>query len=74
MSEDTQSSVANSTKVAEEVVSSMATVRSFANEPTECKRYREELEEFYELNLKQVCVEVWVCWAVLMCMRHGLFI
>jgi ATP-binding cassette, subfamily B (MDR/TAP), member 9 len=38
LSEDTQGAVANSTKVAEEVVSSMSTVRSFANEPMECKR------------------------------------
>jgi ABC-type multidrug transport system fused ATPase/permease subunit len=79
LSEDTQGAVANSTKVAEEVVSSMSTVRSFANEPIECKRwvfvfcadkpmsvvagvilpwiarrYREELKDFYDLNLKQV--------------------
>jgi hypothetical protein len=39
LSQDIQTSIANSTKVAEEVISSMATVRSFANEPNECKRY-----------------------------------
>jgi ABC-type multidrug transport system fused ATPase/permease subunit len=38
LSKTIQTSVANSTKVAEEVVSSMATVRSFANEPSETKR------------------------------------
>ncbi len=39
LSKTIQTSVANSTKVAEEVVSSMATVRSFANEPMETKRW-----------------------------------
>ena len=53
LSQDIQTSIANSTKVAEEVISSMATVRSFANEPNECRRFDIELEEFYRHNINQ---------------------
>ena len=45
-------------EVAEEVCSSMQTVRSFANEDGERKRYNEKTHEVYKIQFKQA-----VCYA-----------
>ncbi|XP_077995651.1 ABC-type oligopeptide transporter ABCB9-like [Glandiceps talaboti] len=48
-----QDTLAVANNVAEETVSSMKTVRSFANEANENKRYSDKLNETYKVRIKQ---------------------
>ena len=45
-----QDAVADSNKVAEEVIGTMRTVRSFASEKRECSRYEKDLDRLIEAN------------------------
>jgi ATP-binding cassette subfamily B (MDR/TAP) protein 9 len=53
LSKKVQDSLARANEVAEEVCSSMRTVRSFANEIEETKRYAERLDVTYKLKIKE---------------------
>ena len=48
-----QDSLARANEVAEEVFSSMRTIRSFANESEEVSRYADKLDVTYKLKLKE---------------------
>ncbi len=50
LSEKVQSSIARANEVAEEVISAMRTVRSFANEDGVAREYAEKLDKTYSLN------------------------
>lgn len=50
LSEKVQSSIAKANEVAEEVISAIRTVRSFANEKGVVKEYAEKLDKTYALN------------------------
>ena len=51
-----QDSLAKANEVAEEATSSMRTVRSFANENVESRRYSQKLQATYELKKKEAFV------------------
>lgn len=53
LSENVQTSIAKANEVAEEVISAMRTVRSFANENGVKKEYAEKLDATYSLKLKE---------------------
>ena len=48
-----QDRLALTNEVADEVISSMQTIRSFANEPGEIERYNDRLQGVYSLFFKQ---------------------
>ncbi|XP_066304578.1 ABC-type oligopeptide transporter ABCB9-like isoform X3 [Branchiostoma lanceolatum] len=48
-----QTSFARANEVADETCANMRTVRSFANEDTECERYSELLEKTYKLHIRK---------------------
>ena len=50
LSERVQNSIAKTNEVAEEVISSVRTVRSFANEDGAAKEYAKKLDKTYSLN------------------------
>jgi ATP-binding cassette subfamily B (MDR/TAP) protein 9 len=50
LSEKVQNSIAKANVIAEEVISSMRTVRSFANEDGVAREYAEKLDKTYSLN------------------------
>ncbi len=56
--------MADSNHVAEETLSTIRTVRSFANEDGEIKRYNDTLHLFYKLKFKQAIVYSTYDWAV----------
>ncbi|XP_062894961.1 antigen peptide transporter 1-like [Mobula hypostoma] len=53
LSADVQASLAKANDVAMETFSSMKTVRSFANEDGECRRYGERLNNTFQLNKRE---------------------
>ena len=53
LSTEVQEATAKANEIAAEVVSSMKTVRSFANEDDECKRYENKQEAIYKLRIKE---------------------
>ncbi|KAK3084563.1 hypothetical protein FSP39_015479 [Pinctada imbricata] len=53
LSEKVQDSLAKANHVAEEVISTIRTVRSFANEDGERERYKKAMDDTYKLNKKQ---------------------
>lgn len=53
MYEETQTTLARSNEVAEEVISTMRTVRSFANEVGESFRYDKKLEDVVKIGMKR---------------------
>ena len=53
LSTEVQEATAKANEIAAEVVSSMKTVRSFANEDGECKRYENKQEAIYKLKIKE---------------------
>lgn len=58
-----QESLATANQVATETFSNMKTVRSFANEDGETKRYGRQLEETYGLNKKEAAAYALSTWA-----------
>ena len=56
--------MADSNHVAEETLSTIRTVRSFANEDGEFKRYSQTLKDLYKLKFKQAIIFATYDWAV----------
>lgn len=56
--------MADSNHVAEETLSTIRTVRSFANEEGEYKRYSLTLKDLYRLKFKQSVIFATYDWAV----------
>ena len=56
--------MADSNHVAEETLSTIRTVRSFANEDGEFKRYTQTLKDLYRLKFKQAIIFATYDWAV----------
>ncbi|XP_060707024.1 antigen peptide transporter 1 [Hemiscyllium ocellatum] len=59
---DVQESLAKANDVAMETFSSMKTVRSFANEDGESRRYSDRLEDTYRLNKKEAAAYAGFMW------------
>ncbi|KAI1722692.1 ABC transporter domain-containing protein [Ditylenchus destructor] len=62
LSEQTQNSIADANRVAEEVISSMRTVRSFACEQKECSRFEEHLHNTLSLYKKKTLAVMGFIW------------
>jgi ATP-binding cassette subfamily B (MDR/TAP) protein 9 len=62
LSEDTQTSLAKANEVADEVLSSMRTVRSFANEMAEADRYGSFLNITLNISKKKAWAYVGYIW------------
>ena len=58
-----QDSLAKVNEVAEEVISSMKTVRSFANEGDETTRYADKLHVTFKLKLKEAVAYAGYIWS-----------
>ncbi|XP_067910673.1 ATP-binding cassette sub-family B member 9 isoform X3 [Heterodontus francisci] len=54
LAKQVQDALANANNIAEETISSIRTVHSFANERTEAHTYNEQLKTMYSLNKKQI--------------------
>ena len=63
LSKQVQDSLAKANQVAEEVCSSMRTVRSFANEEAENKVYASRLKDTYRLYVKEAAVYAGYTWS-----------
>lgn len=63
LSKDVQTSLAEANKVAEETISSMRTVRSFANECGEVSSYHTKLLAMFQLNKKQALAYACYMWS-----------
>lgn len=63
LSSSVQDSLAKANEVAEEVVSSMRTVRSFANESDEVKRYDIKLQVTKKLKMKEAFAYAGYIWS-----------
>ena len=63
LSRKVQDSLAKANEVAEEVVSSMKTVRSFANEAEETSRYAQKLQVTFKLKLKEALAYAGYMWS-----------
>ncbi|XP_066545998.1 ABC-type oligopeptide transporter ABCB9 [Amia ocellicauda] len=62
LAKDVQNALAQANKVAEECISSMKTVRSFANEEQEADTYFGKLQEMFQLNKKQALAYTCYLW------------
>ncbi|XP_069491387.1 antigen peptide transporter 1-like isoform X1 [Ambystoma mexicanum] len=62
LSKQVQESLSKANHVASETFSNMKTVRSFANEDGEAKRYAEKLHETYQLNKMEAATYAGVMW------------
>ena len=65
-----QTSLAQANKVAEETVSAMRTVRSFANEEQEAASYYSKLMDMFQLNKKQAVAYSCFMWSSCVCSVH----
>ncbi|XP_066509586.1 ATP-binding cassette sub-family B member 9 [Hoplias malabaricus] len=63
LTKEVQTSLAHANKLAEETVSAMRTVRSFANEEQEADSYYERLLRVFELNKKQALAYACFMWS-----------
>lgn len=72
LAKETQTCVAKSNEVAEEVLSSMKTVRSFANEDGEADRYKSKLDLALAVNRKQAIVYAGYIWMIELFSNVGL--
>ncbi|XP_017565206.1 ATP-binding cassette sub-family B member 9 [Pygocentrus nattereri] len=63
LTKDVQTSLAHANKLAEETISAMRTVRSFANEEQESNSYYERLLEVFRLNKKQALAYACFMWS-----------
>ena len=63
MTKDVQTALAEANKVAEETVSSMRTVRSFASEDQEADSYYSKLLVMFQLNKKQALAYAGYMWS-----------
>ncbi|KAJ0067382.1 hypothetical protein NL108_003165, partial [Boleophthalmus pectinirostris] len=63
LSKEVQSTLAEANRVAEETVSAMRTVRSFANEQGEAESYYDKLLQVFRLNKKQALAYALYMWS-----------
>lgn len=63
LSKEVQTSLADANKVAEETISAMRTVRSFANECGEADSYHAKLLVMFQLNKKQALAYACYMWS-----------
>nr|XP_023676486.1 ATP-binding cassette sub-family B member 9 [Paramormyrops kingsleyae]XP_023676487.1 ATP-binding cassette sub-family B member 9 [Paramormyrops kingsleyae] len=63
LTKEVQSALAQANKVAEETISAMKTVRSFATEELEADTYYQKLQEMFELNKKQALAYSCFMWS-----------
>lgn len=66
-----QTSLAQANKVAEETISAMRTVRSFANEEQEADSYYSKLLDMFQLNKKQALAYAYFIWSSFVSSVHG---
>ncbi|XP_062399139.1 ATP-binding cassette sub-family B member 9 isoform X1 [Sardina pilchardus] len=63
LTKEVQTSLAQANKVAEETISAMRTVRSFANEEQESESYYSKLLDMFQLNKKQALAYACFMWS-----------
>ncbi|XP_056603134.1 ATP-binding cassette sub-family B member 9 [Triplophysa dalaica] len=63
LTKEVQTALAQANKVAEETISAMRTVRSFANEEQESDSYYNRLQEMFSLNKKQAVAYACYMWS-----------
>ncbi|KAG9261464.1 ATP-binding cassette sub-family B member 9 [Astyanax mexicanus] len=63
LTKEVQTSLAHANKLAEETISAMRTVRSFANEEQEAESYYDRLLEVFKLNKKQALAYACFMWS-----------
>ncbi|XP_054852262.1 ABC-type oligopeptide transporter ABCB9 isoform X3 [Eublepharis macularius] len=63
LSKEVQSALAKANNTAEETISAMKTVRSFANEEVEANVYRDKLQQVYKLNKKEALAYTYYVWS-----------
>ncbi|XP_004709661.1 ABC-type oligopeptide transporter ABCB9 [Echinops telfairi] len=62
LSKEVQSALARASSTAEETISAMKTVRSFANEEEEAQVYSRKLQQVYKLNRKEAAAYTYYVW------------
>ncbi|KAM3937057.1 ABC-type oligopeptide transporter ABCB9 isoform 2-T2 [Leptodactylus fuscus] len=63
LAKEVQTALAKANSTAEETISAMKTVRSFANEETEANVYSEELQQVYSLYKKEAIAYTYYVWS-----------
>ncbi|XP_077164365.1 ABC-type oligopeptide transporter ABCB9 [Paroedura picta] len=63
LSKEVQNALAKANNTAEETISAMKTVRSFANEEVEANVYRDKLQQVYKLNKKEALAYTYYVWS-----------
>uniref|UniRef100_A0A8C6BQ85 ABC-type oligopeptide transporter ABCB9 n=1 Tax=Monodon monoceros TaxID=40151 RepID=A0A8C6BQ85_MONMO len=62
LSKEVQNALARASSTAEEIISAMKTVRSFANEEEEAEVYSRKLQQVYKLNRKEAAAYTYYVW------------
>ncbi|KAL2767848.1 ABC-type oligopeptide transporter ABCB9 isoform 2, partial [Daubentonia madagascariensis] len=62
LSKEVQNALARASNTAEETISAMKTVRSFANEEEEAEVYLQKLQQVYKLNRKEAAAYMYYVW------------
>ncbi|KAM8816044.1 ABC-type oligopeptide transporter ABCB9 isoform 3-T3 [Rhynchonycteris naso] len=62
LSKEVQNALARASNTAEETISAMKTVRSFANEEEEADVYSQKLQQVYKLNRKEAAAYMYYVW------------
>ncbi|XP_012664511.1 ATP-binding cassette sub-family B member 9 [Otolemur garnettii] len=62
LSKEVQNALARASNTAEETISAMKTVRSFANEEAEAETYLQKLQQVYKLNRKEAAAYMYYVW------------
>lgn len=62
LSKEVQNALARASNTAEETISAMKTVRSFANEEQEAEVYSQKLQQVYKLNRKEAAAYMYYVW------------
>ncbi|KAI4894315.1 hypothetical protein NFI96_023094 [Prochilodus magdalenae] len=70
LTKEVQTSLAHANKLAEETISAMRTVRSFANEEQEADSYYHRLHEVFKLNKKQAVAYACFMWSSCVGIAH----
>lgn len=63
LSKEVQNALAKANNTAEETISAMKTVRSFANEETEANVYWQKLQQVYKLNKRESMAYTYYVWS-----------
>lgn len=63
LSKDVQNALAKANNTAEETISAMKTVRSFANEEAEANVYWQKLQQVYRLNKREALAYTYYVWS-----------